>query len=93
MARNLRLSKPSLQLQAYCSTQLPIGAEITLHLQTGDCQTKGVALVQENTPVQLLLCTNLMPQLDVQVLHSQGLSLPCLQSTEKKSFLQPNISV
>lgn len=84
MARNLQLRKPSLQLQAYCGTQLLIGAEITLHLQTGDCQTKGVALVQEDTPVELLLGTNLMPQLGVQVLDSKGHSLLCLESTQEK---------
>ena len=75
MAENVQLSKPSLQLQAYCGTQLPIGAEITLHLQAGECHTKCVALVQEDTPVELLLGTNLMPQLGVQVLDNKGHTL------------------
>ena len=75
MAEHLHLSKPSLQLQVYCGTQLRIGAEITLHLQAGECQAKCVALVQEDTPVELLLGTNLMPQLGVQVLDNKGHTL------------------
>ena len=78
----LQLNKPSLQLHAYCGTQLSIGAEITVDFKVGECQAKGVVLVQENTPVDVLLGTNLMSLLGVQVLDNNGQSLLALQSYE-----------
>ena len=78
----LQLNKPSLQLHAYCGTQLSIGAEITVDFKVGECQAKGVVLVQENTPVDVLLGTNLMSLLGVQVLDNNRQSLLALQSYE-----------
>ena len=64
MEKKLHLSEPSLQLHAYCGTQLSIGAEITVTLVAGEYEAKDVVLVQENTPVDLLLGTNLMLNLE-----------------------------
>ena len=50
-ARILHLNKPSLQLHAYCGTHLSIGAEITIDLKVGECQARGIVLVQ-----QLICC-------------------------------------
>ena len=75
MEKKLHLSEPSLQLHAYCGTQLSIGAEITVTLVAGEYEAKDVVLVQENTPVDLLLGTNLMPKLGIKVLDAKGQSL------------------
>ena len=88
-AQRLGLSKPSLQLHAYCGKQLPIGAEITLHLQAGECLAKGVVLIQDNSPVELLLGTNLMTQLGVHVFDSNQHSLLCLQSADGDKLSSP----
>ena len=75
MEKLLHLSEPSLQLHAYCGTQLSIGAEITVTLMAGEYEAKEVVLVQENTPVDLLLGTKLMPKLGIKVLDAKGQSL------------------
>jgi len=75
MEKKLHLNEPSLQLHAYCGSQLSIGAEITVNLKAGEYQANAVVLVQENTPVDLLLGTNLMPKLGIQVLDTMGQSL------------------
>ena len=45
MEKKLHLSEPSLQLHAYCGTQLSIGAEITVTLRAGEYEAKDVVLV------------------------------------------------
>ena len=52
-AERLQLSKPRLQLRAYCGTILPIGAEITVHISAPGCQCESVVLVQEETEVEV----------------------------------------
>lgn len=89
-AQKCVLSKPSLQLQAYCGTQLPIGAEITLHLQAGECQAKGVVLIQEASPVDLLIGTNLLSQLGVCILDNNGHSLIGLRHSTLPSPTEHN---
>ena len=89
-AQKCVLSKPSLQLHAYCGTQLPIGAEMTLHLQAGECQAKGVVLIQEASPVDLLLGTNLMSQLGVRILDNNGHSLIGLRHSTLPSPTEHN---
>ena len=69
------MSEPSLQLHAYCGTQLSIGAEITVTLTAGEYEAKDAVLVQENTPVDLLLGTNLMSKLGIKILDAKGQSL------------------
>ena len=69
------MSEPSLQLHAYCSTQLSIGAEITVTLTAGEYKAKDAVLVQKNTPVDLLLGTNLMSKLRIKILDAKGQSL------------------
>ena len=75
MEKRLHLSEPSLQLHAYCGTELSIGAEITVTLVAGEYKAKDVVLIQENTPVDLLLSTNLLPKLGIKVLDARGQSL------------------
>ena len=45
MEKKLHLNAPSLQLHAYCGTQLSIGAEITVTLRAGEYEAKDVVLV------------------------------------------------
>ena len=73
--KELHLSEPSLQLHAYCSTQLSIGAEITVTVTAGEYKAKDAVLVQKNTPVDLLLGTNLMSKLRIKILDAKGQSL------------------
>ena len=72
-ARILHLNKPSLQNQAYSfmhtvAQVCPLVPRSLLDLKVGECQARGIVLVQENTPVDKLLGTNLMPLLGIQVL-------------------------
>ena len=84
-AKNLQLSNPSVQLHAYCGSRLSIGAEVTVDLKAGECQVKGVVLVQESTPVDLLLGTDLMPKLGIKILDAKGQSLLENQNQKNRS--------
>ena len=68
-----RLRQPGLLLKAYCGTELNIGAEIAVHVATPHLAVNRV--VQKDTPVHMLLGTDLMSALGIRVLDSNGQSL------------------
>ena len=70
-----RLQHPSLSLKAYCGTELSIGAEIAVQVTTPYHTVHGSVLVQKDTPVDMLLGTDLMPALGIKVLDADGRSL------------------
>ena len=70
-----RLRQPGLLLKAYCGTELNIGAEIAVHVATPHHAVNRVVLVQKDTPVHMLLGTDLMSALGIRVLDSNGQSL------------------
>ena len=70
-----RLKQPSLLLKAYCGTELSIGAEIAVQVATPHHAVNSIVLVQKDTPVHMLLGTDLMSALGIKVLDDDGRSL------------------
>ena len=70
-----RLKQPSLLLKAYCGTELSIGAEIAVQVATPHHAVNSIVLVQKDTPVHMLLGTDLMSALGIKVLDGDGRSL------------------
>ena len=70
-----RLQHPSLSLKAYCGTELSIGAEIAVQVTTPYHTVHGSVLVQKDTPVDMLLGTDLMSALGISILDADGRSL------------------
>ena len=70
-----RVQQPSLMLRAYCGAELSIGAEIAVQVATPHRTVNTVVLVQKDTPVDMLLGTDLMSSLGIKVLDAKGQSL------------------
>ena len=80
-----RLQQPSLLLKAYCGKELCIGAEIAVQVATPHHAVNRVVLVQKDTPVDMLLGTDLMFALGIRVLDGDGQSL--LEQVEEQPIL------
>ena len=80
-----RLQQPSLLLKAYCGKELCIGAEIAVQVATPHHAVNRVVLVQKDTPVDMLLGTDLMFALGIRVLYGDGQSL--LEQVEEQPIL------
>ena len=69
-AKHLR--QPSVLLKAYCGSELSIGVEIAVQVATPHHAVNGVVLVQKDTPVHMLLETDLMSAQGIRVLEGDG---------------------